>query len=111
MKELVVQMADVFKALGDPTRLKIVKMLASNPERKLCVGALARKIGISQPAVSQHLKVLKSVGLVEPNRAGYHVHYAINTEMLASYKESMDELFQLALEECSCSDECQKTEV
>ena len=109
MKDVVIQMADVFKALGEPTRLKIIKMLASNPERKLCVGAIARKIGISQPAVSQHLKVLKSIGLVEPNRNGYHVHYAINTEMLAAYKESMDELFQLAFEPCSCNNECQET--
>jgi ArsR family transcriptional regulator len=69
-------MAEVFKALGDPTRLNIIKLLLSQGGR-LCVGMLARKLGISQPAVSQQLKVLKNAGLVEADRMGFHMHYKV----------------------------------
>ena len=83
MKDSITTMADVFRALGDPTRLKIMRMLASNPERSLCVGAIAQRLSITQPAVSQHLKVLKSIGILEPNRDGFRVHYTIDKDILA----------------------------
>ena len=100
MKDTIKTMSEVFKALGDPTRLRIIRMLASNMERSLCVIALAQRLGISQPAVSQHLKVLKNIGILEPNRQGFHVHYTINKEILAEYKEKIDELFKMAFEKC-----------
>ncbi len=53
--------ADFFKALGDPTRIKILKLLLSG--KKLCVGMIAFKLNITQSAVSQQLKVLKSNGI------------------------------------------------
>jgi len=43
---------------------------------------LAQRLGVSQPAVSQHLKVLKSVNLVKANRMGFHVHYSFQDEVL-----------------------------
>jgi ArsR family transcriptional regulator len=110
MKDIVIQMAEFFKALGEPTRLKIIRLLASNPERSLCVGALAHRLGITQPAVSQHLKVLKNVGLVEPNRDGFRVHYTINTDVLTTYKEKTDELFKLAFMPCPNEDTCRPDE-
>jgi ArsR family transcriptional regulator len=108
MKDMILQMAETFKALGEPNRLKIIKMLASNPERSLCVGCLAERLGITQPAVSQHLKVLKNAGLVEPNRNGYRVHYTINMERFSEFMKNSDELYQLAFEQCSGEKECQK---
>ena len=57
-------MADLeslFKALGEPTRLKIVRLLT---ERHHCARSLSQTLGISEPAVSQHMTVLKRVGLV-----------------------------------------------
>ena len=105
MKDLVSTMAEWYKALGDPTRLKLIRLLASNPERSLCVGALAQRLGVTQPAVSQHLRVLKSFGLVEPNRDGYHIHYTINVDVLQDYKNKSDELFKMVFEECP---ECEK---
>lgn len=54
-----------FKALGEPTRLKILRMLA---EQDLCVCDLEEVLQISQPRVSQHLKVLKQAGLVQERR-------------------------------------------
>jgi ArsR family transcriptional regulator len=108
MRDIVIRMAEFFKALGDPTRLKIIRMLASNPECRLCVGAIANRLGITQPAVSQHLKVLKNVGLVEPNRDGFRVHYSINTETLTEFRKNLDELCKLAFEKCPCDDEYRK---
>ncbi len=112
MRDPVAKMADSFKALGDPTRLKLLRLLASasNNGYSLCVGALAERLGITQPAISQHLKVLKHVGLVEPHRAGFRVHYAIDTAELASYKDWIDELCQSTTEKCSPSKNCHKND-
>jgi len=55
----------VFKALGEPTRLKIIKLLAV---RDLCVCDLEEVMQISQPRISQHLKVLKYAGLVNERK-------------------------------------------
>ena len=100
MKDKVRQMSEIFKALGDPTRLRIIRMLASKMEDDLCVVDLAKKLGITQPAASQHIRILKSVGILEPNRVGFRVYYNINTEVLNTYKESIDELFKMAFEKC-----------
>jgi DNA-binding transcriptional ArsR family regulator len=69
----------VFKALGDETRLKIVHLLVSND---YCVGGLAKALGITDSAVSQHLKVLKEAGLVEGKKVGYYTHYSVKRERL-----------------------------
>ena len=105
MGDIVAEMAEWYKALGDPTRLRLIRLLASHPEKSLCVGALARKLGITQPAVSQHLKVLRHVGLVSPNRDGYRVHYTINAEVLQDYKNKANEMFRLVVEPCAYLDE------
>lgn len=57
----------VFKALGEPTRLKIIKLLA---HRELCVCDLEEILQMSQPRISQHLKVLKQAGLVNERKEG-----------------------------------------
>ena len=62
MEDFVLKMSEVFRALSDPTRLRIIRMLASNMESDLCVVDLAKKVGISQPALSQHIRILKNHG-------------------------------------------------
>lgn len=80
--------AAIFKALADPTRLKIVKILCHQHEPEgLCVNALAGLLEITQPAVSQHLRILKNVGLVKGERRGYHVHYAVDTAAVKRFHE------------------------
>lgn len=96
MKHIIQIKAEHFKALGDPTRLKILELLVSR-KHLLCVCAIASKLGISQPAASQHLKVLKQAGLVKGTRRGYHVHYAINPGTLASFKQHMEKMHTQAL--------------
>ncbi len=78
--------ARVFKALSDETRLRLLTLLADQgPEGALCVGALARRLEITQSAVSQHLGVLRMAGLVIDERRGYYVHYRVNRARLAGY--------------------------
>jgi ArsR family transcriptional regulator len=106
MKDKVKTMAQVFKALGDPTRLRIIRMLASNPENTLCVADLASKLNITQPAASQHIKALKHVGILEPNKVGFRVYYYVNTDILTAYKANIDELFELVFVRCPQVDTC-----
>ena len=82
------EQAAVFGALADPTRLRLLKLLCQYciPDA-LCVNALAAILGITQSAVSQHLRVLKAIGLVKGERRGYHVHYFINPESLERCRE------------------------
>lgn len=91
--------AEDFKALGDPTRLKIIDLLSSQ-KGYLCVCAIAKKIGITQPAISQHLKILKNAGLVKSTRKGYYVHYTINPKTLKKYTKNMDRMYKKAVECC-----------
>jgi ArsR family transcriptional regulator, arsenate/arsenite/antimonite-responsive transcriptional repressor len=86
------ELAEVFKALGDPTRLAIFKMLSANPKPKLCVCAIATRLQISQPAVSQHLRVLKNAGLISPNRDGFKVHYAVNADKVKSVQVDLESI-------------------
>ena len=62
----------MLKALGEPMRLKIFQALL---DRKHCVRSLSKKLGISESAISQHMKVMKDAGLVYGEKFGYHTHY------------------------------------
>jgi ArsR family transcriptional regulator len=84
-------LAEVFKALSDPTRLRLVRLLREH-EGALCVNALAHQVGVSQSAVSQHLRVLRHARLVNGARYGYHVHYSLDTEQLAKYRARLREV-------------------
>jgi DNA-binding transcriptional ArsR family regulator len=71
----------LFKALSDPTRRAIFERLARDGE--LTVHALTLPSGVSQPAVSKHLGVLRSAGLVRDRRAGRETHYSAQPQALA----------------------------
>jgi len=87
-KEDIEEQAAVFSALADPTRLRLVRLLCQQQEgRALCVNALAALLGVTQSAISQHLKVLKAIGLVKGERRGYYIHYFINHEALERCRE------------------------
>ena len=62
----------ILKALGEPMRLKIFQAVL---ERKHCVRSLSKKLGVSESAISQHMKVMKEAGLVYGEKYGYHTHY------------------------------------
>jgi DNA-binding transcriptional ArsR family regulator len=71
----------VFRSLSDPTRRAIFERLCREGEQT--VGALTARSGVSQPAVSKHLNVLKQAGLVQGRHAGRQTHYAANLAALA----------------------------
>ena len=84
--EIVPAMATSFKALGDLTRLQIIYLLATDTSGTLGVSELAARLGISQPAVSQHLKTLKGEGLVDSRREGFYVYYTINRDRIMQFR-------------------------
>lgn len=108
-QEQIEEQALVFSAFADPTRLKLVKILCwqRHPDA-LCVNALARLLGVTQPAVSQHLRVLKAIGLVKAERRGYHIHYFINRAALEHCHElaSMAMSTTVPVNEESCEEHC-----
>lgn len=76
----------MLKALASPSRLRIVRLLR---ERSLCVNALTARLSISQPAVSQHLAVLKDAGLVVDQRRGTKVHYVLDSSRLEEVQDAV----------------------
>lgn len=81
-------LADVFAALSDPTRLRIVAALA---RQELCVCDLAAAIGTSESAVSHQLRGLRSLGLVRPRREGRLVYYALDDAHVTTlYRQALD---------------------
>jgi DNA-binding transcriptional ArsR family regulator len=74
----------LFKALGDPTRLRIVKLLERG---ELCVCQLTEALGMGQSRISRHLSILKGCGLIEDRRAGKWVHYRLCCKSAARYVE------------------------
>lgn len=84
------ELARLFKALSDETRLRLLKLLSDQgPEGALCVGAMAMNLGVSQSAVSQHLAILRAVGLVVDERRGYFVHYRVSRARLREWQEQV----------------------
>ena len=88
--------AEIFKALSDPTRLRLVKLLNDCKPGicqggPLCVNALAHQLGVTQSAVSQHLRILRQAGLVRGARNGAFMHYSLNPDGLDKYKTALQE--------------------
>lgn len=77
------------KALAAPVRLRILTLLRG---RALCVNALAARLDVTQGAVSQHLRILRETGIVLAEKRGYYVHYRLNEESLAAWREELDKL-------------------
>jgi len=100
MKDTTKEQAVIFGALADPTRLRLLKLLCHQHEPDaLCVNVLVGLLGVSQPAISQHLRVLKSVGLVKGERRGYHVHYSVDPEALKHYQGLVSEVLSVGEQE------------
>jgi DNA-binding transcriptional ArsR family regulator len=89
------KLAKVFAALSVDTRVKIVQLLK---EDCLCVNALAARLSVTAPAVSQHLRVLRDADLVIAEKRGYFVHYRINRRTLTSWKGLADGLLAAGAE-------------
>jgi len=88
------KLVEIFKALSDPTRLRLVKLLNDCQPGvckggPLCVNALAHQLGVTQSAVSQHLRILRQAGLVSGVRRGSFMHYSLDLGGLEKYKAAL----------------------
>jgi len=79
----------VLKVLSVETRVRIVELLKS---QALCVNALASRLDVTPGAVSQHLRIMRDAGLVVDEKRGYFVHYRLNEDTLAAWREEIDKL-------------------
>ena len=84
--------ADLFKILSVDKRIEIIELLKKEP---MNVNALAEVLGITQSAVSQHLRVLKGAGLVKDERQGYWIYYSLNKDTLEKCRQRLNRI-------CTC---------
>jgi len=97
------------KALAHETRWRMVELLLAH---SLCVGALARTLGVTEAAASQHLQILRRAGLVRGEKRGYWTHYLVQTQELerlgselARLPERTDGLMDLNEQMCPDTEE------
>ena len=90
--------AEAFKVFSVETRIKIIELLKATP---LTVNAMADALGVTQSAVSQHLRILKQAGLVADERDGYHIFYSLNKDGLDKYQQKLVKI-------CTCGNELVK---
>jgi DNA-binding transcriptional ArsR family regulator len=90
---MIIEPAEIFKVLSVETRVKIIELLKANGA--LGVKEISNRLGITLPAVSQHLKILKQAGLVRSERQGYWIPYSINEEAMEGCREILNEV-------CTC---------
>lgn len=94
----------VLKALSEETRFALLELLLA---KNLCGIALARRLGVSEAAVSQHLKILKEAGLVEGQKRGYWIHYSVKR---AALKQAIQELERLTRRSAISTRQCYRLE-
>lgn len=76
------ELAKLFKALGDPVRLRLLSMIASRDGGEVCVCELTPAFELSQPTISHHLKLLRQAGLIDCERRGTWVYYWVLPDTL-----------------------------
>jgi len=80
MTQFEKQAVKIFKALADPTRYKIIRLLAESTE--LSCGDFDKEFDISKPALSNHYRILENAGLILARKKGQHVIFSLNEEVL-----------------------------
>ena len=74
-EEAAAGLAQVFKAFGDPVRLRLVSLIGAHQGGEVCVCDLAAAFDLTQPTISHHLKVLREAGIIDSERRGTWVYY------------------------------------
>ncbi|MEO1164391.1 MAG: autorepressor SdpR family transcription factor [Chloroflexota bacterium] len=95
-------MNQTFKALADPTRREILRMLG---EKSLTAGDIAEVFDISKPSISHHLRILKDAELVFAERDGQHIIYSLNSSVMQEIVTEIMSLFQVGENEQSPAEE------
>ncbi len=84
-----VQTAAIFRVLGEPARLQLLSLIAAQPTGEACVCQLTEPLGISQPTVSHHLKVLYEAGLLQKERRGTWIYYRLVPERIEALRTAL----------------------
>lgn len=85
------QLAALLKAIADPTRLQLIAHINASNNEEACACNLTEPLGLSQPTLSHHLKVLTEAGLIEREKRGTWVWYSINEPLW----QQLSKLFQI----------------
>ena len=80
-------LARALRVLADPARLRILSLIQAQPDREACVCHLTEPLGLTQPTVSHHLKVLLDAGLVEREQRGSWAYFRVLDEQLGALRE------------------------
>lgn len=83
------RLARVFKALGDPTRVRLVSIIAASEGGEMCICDLTEPVGLSQPTVSHHMKLLTEAGLVEREQRGKWAYFRVVDGALDAAAQSL----------------------
>ena len=86
-------LAAALRVVAEPTRLRLLSLIAASPNREGCVCDLTAPLGLSQPTVSHHLKVLSEAGILDRDKRGRWVYYRINSEPLAALQAALTPAF------------------
>ncbi len=95
------ELEELFKALGNINRLILIYCLASDEKNEFSVTEMAKIMGCTQPAASQHLKVLKTVKILTSKKRGNYIYYTFNQNALLKHKAKIDFLFGCVLAKCN----------
>ena len=80
-------LAVLFRVMGDPARLQILSLIAAQPKQEVCACELVETLGLSQPTVSHHLKVMYEAGLLEKERRGTWIYYRVVRSQLNTLRD------------------------
>lgn len=83
------QLARIFKALGDPTRVRLVSLIAAADGAEACICDLTDPVGLSQPTVSHHMKLLAEAGLVTREQRGKWAYYRLVADAFDALVEAI----------------------
>jgi ArsR family transcriptional regulator, arsenate/arsenite/antimonite-responsive transcriptional repressor len=83
------RLARIFKALGDPTRVRLLSLIAAQTDQEACICDLTEPVGLSQPTVSHHMKQLVEAGLVEREQRGRWAYYRVVGDTLQALSQAL----------------------
>ena len=83
------KLATLFRALADPARVRLLSLIAAQPGAEACACHFTEQMGLSQPTVSHHLKILRESGILERERRSNWLYYRVVRERLAAVSEAL----------------------
>ena len=83
------RLAHMFKALGDPTRVRLLSLISAHADSEACICDLTEPVGLSQPTVSHHMKQLVDAGLVTREQRGKWAYYRVVDETLSALADAL----------------------